>query len=148
VSEKTQGLVSLRVGSQWFGLPVLKVQDVINQTPLNRVPLAPPEIAGSLNLRGRIVTAIDMRVRLGLPPRRADETFMSVIVDRAGELYALLVDDVGDVLWLSSELHEPTPITVPVDWRALCDGLYRLEGELLLVLKIDQTLDFGSQEAA
>lgn len=139
-SGQTEGLVSVRVGGQVFGIAVLRVQDVIAQTSINRVPLGPHEVAGSLNLRGRIVTAIDMRRRLGMAPRAAAEGFMSVIVERRGELYALLVDDVGDVLWLPSSKHEDTPVTLAVEWRALCSGLYRLEGELLLVLSIDEVL--------
>jgi purine-binding chemotaxis protein CheW len=136
----TEGLVSVRVGSQPFGVPVLSVQDVIAETAINRVPLGPPEVAGSLNLRGRIVTAIDMRRRLGLPPRSPAEGVMAVIVERNGELYALLVDDVGDVLWLPRSQHEPAPATLAGEWRAICDGLYRLEGELLLVLKVPELL--------
>ncbi len=142
-SAATEGFVSVRVGSQWFGVPVLRVQDVIDQTAINRVPLAPPEVAGSLNLRGRIVTAIDLRRRLKMEPRTEVGGFMSVIVDRSGELYALLVDDIGDVLWMSSDSHEPTPVTMSANWRGLCDGLYRLEGELLLVLNIEQVLTLG-----
>lgn len=135
-----EGLVSVRIGRQAFGVPVLSVQDVIAQTAINRVPLGPPEVAGSLNLRGRIVTAIDMRRRLGIEPRAGEESTMSVIVERNGELYALLVDDVGDVLWLQESLHEPPPVTLSPEWRRLCSGLYRLEGELLLVLKVDEVL--------
>lgn len=138
------GVVSIRVGNQIFGVPVLKVQDVITQTTINVVPLAPPEVAGSLNLRGRIVTAIDMRCRLGMPSRQAGEKFMCVIVERAGELYALLVDDVGDVLWLSASAFEPAPVTLSAAWRTLCDGLYRLDGELLLALNVEQVLALGA----
>ncbi len=145
-----EGVVSIRVGAQTFGVPVLKVQDVITQTAINTVPLAPAEVAGSLNLRGRIVTAIDLRARLGMPPRAAGEHFMSVIVERGGELYALLVDDVGDVLWLAPDLFEPTPMTLSAGWRALCDGLYRLEGELLLALNVESVLaiDLSAVRAA
>ncbi|MFN3584729.1 chemotaxis protein CheW [Phenylobacterium sp.] len=142
-AEATEGLVSIRIGGQAFGVPVLQVQDVIAQTAINRVPLGPPEVAGSLNLRGRIVTAIDMRRRLGMEPRGAGEGFMSVIVERNGELYALLVDDVGDVLWLPASSHEPPPVTLSGDWRGVCSGLYRLEGELLLVLKVEEVLTLG-----
>ena len=110
------------------------------KTAINTVPLAPAEVAGSLNLRGRIVTAIDMRRRLNMTPRGPDDAFMCVIVERSGELYALLVDDVGDVLWLSPAAFEPTPVTLNPHWRSLCDGLYRLEGELLLALNIEQVL--------
>jgi purine-binding chemotaxis protein CheW len=139
-SDRIQGLVSVRLGAQWFGVPVLRVQDVITQTAINHVPLAPPEVAGSLNLRGRIVTAIDLRRRLKMPPRETGEGFMCVIVERVGELYALLVDDVGDVLWLSEASYEATPITLSAHWRSVTDGLHRLEGELLLVLNVENVL--------
>jgi purine-binding chemotaxis protein CheW len=149
-ADGTEGLVSVRIGRQGFGVPVLKVQDVIAQTVINRVPLAPREVAGSLNLRGRIVTAIDMRQRLRLEPRGPGATFMCVIVEHSSELYALMVDDVGDVLWLPRSDHEPTPATLAGDWRSVCNGLYRLKGELLLVLNIEQvlTLNTGSPLAA
>lgn len=145
---KTDGLVSVRLEGQWFGVPVLRVQDVIAGTAINRVPLAPPEVAGSLNLRGRIVTAIDLRHRLRMAPRASGDSFMSVIVDRGGELYALLVDDVGDVLWLPADEYEPTPITLSAHWRSLCDGLYRLETDLLLVLDIEQVLNLEASTHA
>jgi purine-binding chemotaxis protein CheW len=138
-----EGLVSIRVGKQTFGVPVLQVQDVIAQTAINRVPLAPPEVAGSLNLRGRIVTAIDMRRRLGMEPRAAGDGFMSVIVELGGELYAFIVDDVGDVLWLAPTDYESTPVTLSAHWRSVCSGLYRLETALLLVLDVDQVLNPG-----
>ena len=144
----TQGLVSVRVGAQLFGVPVLQVQDVINQTAIDMVPLAPPEVAGSLNLRGRIVTAVDMRLRLGLPRRAEDENFMCVIVEHAGELYALLVDDVGDVLWMGADAFEPVPATLPRAWGGLCSGLYRLEEELLLALAISEVLTLGASQLA
>lgn len=135
------GLVSVQIGGQTFGVPVLEVQDVIAQTTINRVPLAPPEIAGSLNLRGRIVTAIDMRRRLSLPPQAEGETSVSVIVEQpSGELYALMVDDVGDVLWLPPSAFEPPPPTLSPGWRDLCDGLYRLEDDLMLVLRTQAVL--------
>ncbi len=147
-ADEADGFVSIRVGEQWFGVPVLRVQDVIAETAINRVPLAPPEVAGSLNLRGRIVTAIDLRRRLRMGERQETEPCMSVIVDRAGELYALLVDDVGDVLWLSNASHEPAPVTMSAHWRGVCDGLYRLEGKLLLVLNIEQVLNLGGSAHA
>lgn len=142
-SEETQGFVSVRVGGQTFGVPVLEVQDVIAPVRIDRIPLAPPEVAGSLNLRGRIVTAVDLRPRLGLPLREDGERFMCVIVERANELYALLVDDVGDVLWLSRSEHEAAPVTLPQAWRDMSDGLYRLDGDLLLALSPARVLDLA-----
>lgn len=148
-TDSSDGLVSIRVGAQTFGVPVLSVQDVISETPINRVPLSPPEVAGSLNLRGRIVTAVDMRHRMGMEPRAPEERSMNVIVEHGGELYALVVDDVGDVLWLEPAAQEPGPVTLSPEWRAVCTGLYRLEGELLLVLNITQVLTLtGSSNLA
>lgn len=141
-----QGLVSIKVGDETFGVPVLSVQDVIAPVRIDVVPLAPPEVAGSLNLRGRIVTAIDIRRRLGMPARAEGAPHMSVIVERSGELYALQVDDVGDVLWLAASEQEPTPITLTPEWRAVCDGLYRLEGELMLVLNVERFLTLSSPQ--
>src|SRR3546814_8670073 len=102
--------VSVTVASQRLGIPVLLVQDVLRAQPLTRIPLAPPEIAGSLNLRGRIVTAVDVRTRLGLPPRDKDAPFMNVVVEHDGELYSLIVDSVGDVLGLTSDTYESNPV--------------------------------------
>ena len=141
--DATVGLVSVRVGAATFGVPVLKVQDVIAAVRIDLVPRAPAEVAGSLNLRGRIVTAIDMTRRLTMPPRPSGQPHMSVIVEHGGELYALQVDDVGDVLWLPASSREPTPITLSPEWRQLCDGLHRLDGELMLVLSIADVLSLN-----
>lgn len=143
-----EGFVSVHVGPQMFGVPVLQVQDVIAPVRIDRAPLAPPEVAGLLNLRGRIVTAMDMRKRLGMEPRPDGQGHMSVIVERAGELYALQVDDVGDVLWLPKAEREPPPVTLSADWRGLCTGLHRLEGDLLLILNVEQTLTLAPAPAA
>lgn len=144
-TDDTSGLVSIRLGDATFGVPVLQVQDVVSETPLNLVPLAPPEVAGVMNLRGRIVTAIDMRRRFELPA--VEDRHMSVIVEHRGELYALIVDDVGDVLWLPDAEREPAPITLSEHWRQLCSGLHRLESTLLLVLDVEAVLNFHPSQA-
>jgi purine-binding chemotaxis protein CheW len=92
----TQVLVTLTVGDQLCGVPVLAVRDILGEQVITRIPLAPPEIAGSLNLRGRIVTAIDLRRRLRLPPAAPGQPRMSVVAEQGGELYALLVDQVSE----------------------------------------------------
>ena len=94
--------VSIFIAGQMFGIPVLQVQDVLGPQRITRIPLAPPEVAGSLNLRGRIVTAIDVRTRLKLPKNAEGKESMSVVVDQGGEQYSLLVDNVGEVLSLTS----------------------------------------------
>ena len=102
----------MSIGDQMFGIPVLTVQDVLGPQNIARVPLAPPEVAGSLNLRGRIVTAIDVRPRLGLATREGGKAAMSVVVEHENELYSLLVDSVGEVLSLNSRDYQRNPPTL------------------------------------
>lgn len=135
-------LVTMFAGSAYFGVPVTRVRDVLAATQIYAAPLAPPSILGSINLRGRIVTAIDLRTRLGMDPPADQSTCKCVIVERSGgEAYALLVDEIGDVMMLSANLYEPNPITLNRHWSHICRGLYRQEGQMLVVLDIDALLD-------
>ncbi len=147
-SGKTEDFVTMTIDNQLFGIPVLMVRDVLRSQKLRRVPLAPPEVAGALNLRGRIVTAIDVRRRLRLADRPEDELGMSIVVDYGGELYSLIVDSVGEVLTLPTETHENTPATLDPVWKSVCNGVHRLEGKLLLVMDVERLLDFGVTAAA
>src|ERR1700675_3485656 len=104
--------VTAVIGGQLFGLPILRVQDVFMPERLTRVPLAPPEIAGVLNLRGRIVTLIDMRCRLGLEKREDDGPCMAIGVESRGESYGLLIDSVGEVLKLDDAACEANPVNL------------------------------------
>ena len=145
---ETQDFVTMTILGQLFGIPVLTVQDILGQQKITRIPLAPPEVAGSLNLRGRIVTAVDVRLRLGMTPRAADAKPMSVVVDQGGESYSLLVDAVGEVLSLKASDYERNPPTLDARWRDFSDGIHRLNGQLLIVLDVPQLLQFGRAEAA
>lgn len=137
--------VTMSVGDQMFGIPVLKVQDVLGTQTITRVPLAPPEVAGSLNLRGRIVTAIDIRPRLGMPKRDASKKPMSVVVEHDDELYSLLVDSVGEVLRLDTRDYQRNPPTLSARLREASDGIYRLNGALLVVLSVESVLNLGGR---
>lgn len=129
--------LTITIADQVFGIPVLQVQDVLGEQVVTRVPLAPPAIAGSLNLRGRIVTAIDVRTCLGLPPReKSDGHNMSVVVENGGELYSLMIDKVGDVLSLPARDFESNPATLDPKWRNVSHGIYRLKEQLLVVLDV------------
>lgn len=139
-SEAQAMLVTLTVAGQLCGVPVLAVRDVLGEQTITRIPLAPPEVAGSLNLRGRIVTAVDMRRRLRLPPAPPGTPRMSVVAEQGGELYALLVDQVSEVMTLSADAFERTPPTVPPAWAAFADGVYRLPNGLLVVLDVARLL--------
>src|SRR5260221_4936093 len=107
VAGEAHEFVSVTVAGQLFGIPVLEVQDVLGAQRLTRIPLAPPEVAGALNLRGRIVTAIDLTQRLGLRGGEQATSGMSIVVEHASELYSLLIDSVGEVLSLPADRYEP-----------------------------------------
>jgi purine-binding chemotaxis protein CheW len=108
-----------------------------------------PEVTGVLNLRGRIVTTICARLRLGLPPRGDDAPPpMAVGVDRQGESYGLLVDSVEEVLKLPQSAHEPAPVNLDPHWAWVSRGVYRLDGRLLVVLDLPKLLDIGQPAAA
>ncbi len=137
--------VTLTVAGQLCGIPVGMVRDVLGAQAITRIPLAPKEVAGSLNLRGRIVTAVDLRRRLGIGSAAgADTKPMSVVVDQQGELYSLLVDSVGEVMTLDSSGLEDNPPTLDPLLREVTRGVHRLEGKLMAVLEVERLLDFLS----
>ena len=136
--------LTLTVAGQWCAVPVLAVRDVLGPHAITRIPLARGEVAGSLNLRGRIVTALDLRLRLGLPPRGADApTAMSVVVEQSGELYALLVDQVGEVAPLPAAGFAANPPTLDPLWREVSRGVHRREGHLVIALDVGRVLAIG-----
>lgn len=149
-NNELQEYVTVTIAGQMFGIPVLQVHDVLGSVKLTKIPLAPVEVAGALNLRGRIVTCIDVRKRLGLPPSENSKTLMSVVVEHHGEPYSLLIDSVGEVLSLKTENLEMNPGTLDARWRDVSSGIYRAENKLLVILQIDRLLDFtgGNNVAA
>jgi purine-binding chemotaxis protein CheW len=136
--------VTFTIAGQLFGVPVLEVQDVLRPQAITRVPMAPPEILGSLNLRGRIVTVVDTRHRLGLPKADSKEQPMSIVVPHRDDLYALAVDKVGEVLSLTSDNFEANPPTLDAGWREVASGIYRLKDELLVVIDVARLLRLGA----
>jgi purine-binding chemotaxis protein CheW len=144
----TQGYVTVITAGQLFGIKVGRVRDVFVPRGLSSVPLAPPEISGLLNLRGRIVTAIDLRLRLGLAPRESGAAAIAVGIEERGELYGLIVDKAGDVLWLSPATYEPNPVNLDARWARFCNGVHRLEHGLMVVLDVDKVLDLTRIGAA
>ena len=139
--------VTATVGGQLFGLPIAHVQDVFVLDRLTRVPLATPEIAGVLNLRGRIVTAIDMRRRLDLAPGEAGKR-MAIGIECKGESYGLLIDAIGEVLSLPTVSRESNPVNLEPRLARVSAGVHRLEDRLLVVLDVDRVLDVGAPAEA
>lgn len=136
----TREFLTLKINNQLFGIPVLQVQDVLGETVVTRIPLAPPQVAGALNLRGRIVTAVNVRRCLGLPDDDKSHNKMSIVVEQDGELYSLIIDSVGDVLTLDNSSFEQNPPTLDLLWRSVSLGVYRLDGNLLIILDIAKLL--------
>jgi purine-binding chemotaxis protein CheW len=147
-SDQEEMFVTLTVAEQLCGIPVLAVRDILGPQTITRIPLAPPEVSGSLNLRGRIVTTIDLRCRLQLPPQPAGAAPMSVVAEQGGELYALLVDQVAEVLSLPRRQFERNPPTMKPEWSRFSSGIYRLQDRLLAVLDVPQLLSLSPRQTA
>ncbi|MGB0749854.1 MAG: chemotaxis protein CheW [Magnetospiraceae bacterium] len=170
--------VTMFVADQMFGIPVLTVRDILIPEEIHRIPLAPNEVAGSINLRGRIVTVIDVRRSLGLPPQKsadpepsesaeapaaeskkkngkapptrkiAGQERICVTAELRNELYSLQVDRIGDVLSLPRSQYEKNPATLNAKWREFSRGVYRLEGRLMIILDVEKLLDFTDRKAS
>lgn len=150
-----QEFVTVFVGETMFGLAINRVHDVFIPTGITPVPLAPAEIVGLLNLRGRVVTAICLRRRLGMAAAAqagagsaGQATGMAIGLEQGGETFGLVVDGVGEVLKLGPETHEAVPINLDARWRDLALGVHRLDGRLLVILDVDGLLAFGSDRPA
>ena len=140
--------VTVLITDQLFGLPISRVQDVFMPERMTRVPLSTPEIAGVLNLRGRIVTVVDMRCRLGLPKRTDNRPAMAVGIEYKGESYGLLIDSVGEVLKLDETTLEPNPVNLDARLARVSAGVHRLDGQLMVILDVDRVLDTGTEALA
>jgi purine-binding chemotaxis protein CheW len=140
VTHSVNEYVTAIVAGQLFGLPILSVQDVFAPALLTRVPLAPTEIAGLINLRGRILTLIDMRYRLGLTGPMGEDPPMAIGVEAQGESYGLLVDAVGEVLKLDDAAREANPVNLDPRLAQVAAGVHRLDRQLLVLLDVERVL--------
>lgn len=139
--EGSSDIVTVYLGGQLLGIPVLAVHDVLKPRSITPVPHAPESVAGVLNLRGKIVTAIDLRVHQGYPPRKEGEDHMSVVVEHEGESYSLLFDSVGDVISVANDSLEKNPATLDERLRNISSGIYRLDEGLLVLLDVGRLLN-------
>jgi purine-binding chemotaxis protein CheW len=139
--------VIVSLGTQRFGLPIAQVQDVFEPSAMTRIPLAQPCVAGLINLRGKVVTALSLRVRLGIAPGTAPDS-MAVGLICGGEAFALLVEHVGDVLSLDPAAAEPVPRHLDKVWRDCASAVHRTDDGLLVLLDIAAILAFDARAAA
>jgi len=139
--EESHDYLIVHLEDQIFGIPVLHIQDVLGAMEFTQVPLSPPEVSGALNLRGRIVTAINVRKKLGIQDYQGENDPISVVVEHEGELYSLMIDRVGDVIGIKDRDIKETPPTLHELWRNISDGIYRMDSDLLLILDVSKLLD-------
>lgn len=133
--------VTMFVDKQMFGIEVKHVRDVLREQSITSIPLAPPEVAGSLNLRGRIVTVIDLRRRLDLPAKPVGAGATFVVVELKGELYSLMVDRVGEVLTSTLAHIEKVPANIATHWKDIATGIYKMDHELLVLVDVQALLN-------
>lgn len=148
-SKDTRKYIMTRLEGQLFGVQVDTIEDILMPQKITPIPLAPPEIKGVLNLRGRIVTAINLRVLLGLPFKEDNEnSYRHVVVSYGSELYSLIIDSVSEVLNISPKQIERNPGNLSAQWKEVCAGVCSLEKELMVILDVDRILrvDAGGDE--
>lgn len=148
VAGNTKEFVTVQLAGQCLGIPVLAVHDVLKAQSITKIPKAPPSVAGVLNLRGRIVTAVDLRIHLGFEEREEGAETMSIVVEHNGDPFSLLIDSVGEVLALADDQFEKTPVTLDERLRTVSSGIYRLKEGLMVVLDVPRLLEFDAEEAA
>jgi len=140
-------LCTFSVDDLLFGVEVTQVQEVLRYQPMTRIPLAPDRIRGLINLRGQIVTAIDLRSCLGFPARTDGELPMNVVIRGVDSSVSLLVDSIGDVIEVSEDSFESPPSTMKPAQRNLIQGICKLPGKLLLVLAPERVLGMTQSDA-
>ncbi len=141
-------LATFYVGELFFGIPVQRVQELLRQQEITPAPLAPDFIEGLINLRGQIVTAVNMRRRLGLPARGAAQPSMNVVLRSRDGIVSLVVDEIHDVLEPDTNSAEPPPATMRAEQKAIVERVYKLDGKLLLELNTGKMLQDLCEEVA
>ena len=129
------------INGQLYGVPVEEVQEVLSVLHITPVPLSPAPVKGLLNIRGRIVTAMDMRRVMGLPAAKDQDNMMNVVVRDDGAEVSLVVDSIYDILTLREKQMQPPPETVPEEAKPYISGVFPLEKDLMLVLDVRRVLD-------
>ena len=139
-------LCGFNIGGGYYSIPVLEVQEVVKPQKITKVPLAPSYIDGLINLRGQIVTAINLRELFGLGKKEEDsQEFMNIIVRSSDDsLYALVVDEILDVMYIDNSTYEDTPETLDKKIKKFISGVYKLDEKLLILLSLNKLLNIDS----
>lgn len=146
MDEKTGQFLTAYVNGHYLGIPIRNVQDVIGPQPVTRIPRSHPSVAGILNLRGRIVCAVDMSQRFEEPQPARPASAMGVIVEIRDELFSLQVDKVEDVLTIDLDDIERSPVTLNPVWHYVCAGVYQIKDKIMIVVDPEKILDLDMAE--
>ena len=138
--EEPDGFVTARLADHWFALPISSVHEVFLLARITKVPLAPPGLIGVLNLRGRIVTALDTRQILGFPPRDTTPS-IAIGIEKGHELFGLAVDEMGDVLTSLPTERERVPSNLDKRWRDVVVGVQRMNDQLVLIVAVERLFE-------
>ncbi|MDX8396814.1 MAG: chemotaxis protein CheW [Mariprofundaceae bacterium] len=132
-------LLTCRVGDQWIGFQVQQVREVVTGQERTVMPLSPDAVMGLVNLRGRVMTELDVRKVIGLPDREeGEECHVAIIETASGEDFGLAVDDVGEVMLMNDESYEPTPRSLDPVWRQVSEGVLKLNDEVMVLVNVDR----------
>ncbi len=148
ISTRSEQFCTFRLGNLLFGVEVMCVQEVLLKQQITRMPLTSPVVSGLINLRGQIVTAVDLRKRLNMPPMESGEDAMNVVVRSNDSAFSLVVDEIGEVVDVDPDSFEPPPGTLTSHARELILGVYKLERQLLLVLDIERAITINEAAKA
>ena len=143
MAEKTRQYCTFYLDKYFFGVDVRRVQEIIKPQEMTPVPLAPAVISGLINLRGQIITALDLRQRFEFPPREDGENPMNIVIQTRDETMSFLVDRIGDVLDVADDIFEQRPETLEGQARELISGAYKLPDQLLLILDCEQATNMA-----
>ncbi|MDQ6993561.1 MAG: chemotaxis protein CheW [Mariprofundus sp.] len=130
-------LLTCRVGDQWLGISVSQVQEVVSPMPCTSIPLADTLVTGLINLRGRVISQLNIRLAVGLPASEDPHYRVAIVETDSGEAFGLMIDEVGEVIKLVAQDYEKTPKSLPKVWQDVSDGVLKRDGHVLVLMNVD-----------
>jgi len=137
-TQQVSELLTCRVGQQWLGLQVKQVREVVTPQQRTEMPLAPDAVMGLINLRGRVITQLDVRKVIGLPVRESESFRVAIVETLSGEDFGLVMDEVGEVIELDPDKYEKTPKTLDRIWQDVSEGVLKQDDRVLVLVNVER----------
>jgi len=137
-TQQVSELLTCRVGQQWLGLQVKQVREVVSPQPRTEMPLAPDAVMGLINLRGRVITQLDVRKVIGLPARESESFRVAIVETLSGEAFGLVMDEVGAVIEMDLNMYEKTPKTLDRIWQDVSEGVLKQDDRVLVLVDVER----------